>query len=522
MVFIACQQPINIRGWFFRCRNFNILVPLVVSSCAGYTYFNMTLEKLLITIEKNRPNTDLALVRLAYEFAERAHQGQKRMSGEAYITHPLATAMRLAEWRLDEPTIIAGLLHDVPEDTPVTAAQIKKEFGAEIAQLVVGVTKLSKVRYRGMQRYIENLRKMFVAMAEDVRVMLIKFADRLHNLETISTLPPGKQRRIALETLEIYAPIANRLGMGDIKGRLEDLAFAVIDPSAEAATRQLMAEHLPSVGRELEQAIRELRADMAAENIPIISIHGREKRLYSLYKKLQRPGYDGDIEKIYDLMALRLVVQNMSDCYAALGLIHKCWRPVPGRFKDYIAQPKPNGYQSLHTTVFGPGGRPLEIQIRDLVMHQSAEFGIAAHWHYEEAGKPDRGSVVPEEKLLWVSELSRWHKEIEDDEQFLETLKIDAFQNRIFVFTPKGDVIDLPESSTPVDFAYHVHTDLGDHTSGARVNGRLVELATELKSGDVVEIVVEKNRKAPNRDWLDFVKTHLARTHIRRALREHE
>lgn len=482
----------------------------------------MTLDDLITTIEQTRPNTDLALVRLAYEFADRAHTGQTRKSGELYITHPLATAQRLAEWRLDEPTIIAGLLHDVPEDTTVTADDVRREFGDEVAQLVTGVTKLSKVRYRGMQRYIENLRKMFVAMAEDVRVMLIKFADRLHNLETISALPPEKQRRIALETLEIYAPIANRLGMGDIKGRLEDLAFAILDPSAEATTRQIMAEHLPSVGRELDEAMRELRGELAQEHIAVVSIHGREKRLYSLFKKLQRPEYDGDIEKIHDLVALRLVVNTVADCYAALGLIHKHWRPVSGRFKDYIAQPKPNGYQSLHTTVFGPGGRPLEIQIRDVHMHEAAEYGIAAHWHYEESDKPNQGSRVPEHKLGWVRELARWHQEIEDDEQFLATLKIDAFQDRIFVFTPQGEVIDLPQHSTPVDFAYHVHTDLGDHTSGAKVNGRLVDLASELKSGDVVDIIIEKSRKAPSRDWLDSVKTHLARNHIRHALREHD
>jgi len=482
----------------------------------------MTLDDLITTIEQTRPNTDLALVRLAYEFAAAAHTGQTRKSGEPYITHPLATAQRLAEWRLDEPTIIAGLLHDVPEDTTVTADDVRQEFGDEVAQLVTGVTKLSKVRYRGMQRYIENLRKMFVAMAEDVRVMLIKFADRLHNLETISALPPEKQRRIALETLEIYAPIANRLGMGDIKGRLEDLAFAILDPQAEAATHKLMAEHLPSVGRELEEAMQELRAELAKENISIVSIHGREKRLYSLYKKLQRPEYDGDIEKIHDLVALRLVVSSVADCYAALGLIHKHWRPVSGRFKDYIAQAKPNGYQSLHTTVFGPGGRPLEIQIRDVHMHEAAEYGIAAHWHYEESDKPNQGTRVPEHKLGWVRELARWHQEIEDDEQFLATLKIDAFQDRIFVFTPKGEVIDLPQHSTPVDFAYHVHTDLGDHTSGAKVNGQLVDLASELKSGDVVDIIIEKSRKAPSRDWLDSVKTHLARNHIRHALREHD
>lgn len=482
----------------------------------------MTLDDLITTIEQTRPNTDLALVRLAYEFAERAHSGQTRKSGEPYITHPLATAQRLVEWRLDEPTIIAGLLHDVPEDTTVTADDVRREFGDEVATLVTGVTKLSKVRYRGMQRYIENLRKMFVAMAEDVRVMLIKFADRLHNLETISSLAPEKQRRIALETLEIYAPIANRLGMGDIKGRLEDLAFAILDPNAETATRQIMAEHLPSVGRELDEAMHDLRRELTQEHIPVVSIHGREKRLYSLFKKLARPEYDGDIEKIHDLMALRLVVQNVGDCYAALGLIHQRWHPLPGRFKDYIAQPKPNGYQSLHTTVFGPGGRPLEIQIRDVNMHEAAEFGIAAHWHYDESDKPNQGSRVPESKLGWVRELARWHQEIEDDEQFLATLKIDAFQDRIFVFTPQGEVIDLPQHSTPVDFAYHVHTDLGDHTSGAKVNGRLVDLATELKSGDVVDIVIEKSRKAPSRDWLKFVKTHMARTHIRRALREHD
>lgn len=479
----------------------------------------MTSADLLSAGKKRFNRHDLRRLSDAIEFAEIAHQGQFRKSGEPYVMHAYATAQTLLTLGMDIETVIAGVLHDVPEDTAYTLSDVEKLFGLTVAKLVAGVTKLGKLKYRGLERYVENLRRMFVAMAEDVRVMIIKFADRLHNLSTLGSLPPDKQLRIARESLDIYAPLANRLGMGDIKGQLEDLAFPYVLPDGYAWVKALLGTRYETLNAVIDQMKADVEASLAKAKIKPVSLHGRRKHLYSLYEKLQRPEYDRDLSKIWDLVALRVVLKNVNDCYAALGIIHQLWRPVPNRFKDYIAQPKPNGYQSIHTTVFGPGGQPVEIQVRDERMHQLAEYGVAAHWHYAESGKPLAGTKI-EDRLGWVKELAGWRQEVTSDEQFLEALKIDALQKRIFCLTPTGDVIDLPEQATPIDFAYHVHSELGNHCVGAKINDALVSLDTALKSGDVVEILTDKNRKAPNHDWLELAKTQTARGHIRKALRE--
>lgn len=466
------------------------------------------LEKLLNTVKKNNPEADLDMIRMAYDFAAGAHEGQKRASGEPYITHSLATAQTLAELRLDIPIIIAGLLHDVPEDTKVTLEEVEKNFGADIASLVAGITKLGKIKYRGVERYIENLRKMFIAMAQDIRVVLIKFADRLHNLKTLDYLPEKKRYRVALESLEIFAPLAGRLGMGEIKGQLEDLSFKHINPKEYEWVLKLQTESFHQKKKTLEKIKGLTEKELLTAGIKIISFAGRVKHIYSLFRKLMR--YDRDINKIYDNVALRLIVEDISDCYAALGIIHKLWHPLPGRIKDYIAQPKPNGYQSLHTTTFGLEGQIVEFQIRTEKMHEEAEYGIAAHWGFKEVSKG-----VTAKQIAWVKELSGLQKDMFKKMKDLDAIKVDFFQNRIFVFTPRGDIIDLPENSSPVDFAYNIHTDLGNKCVGCRINDQMSRLDTQLKNGDIVEIIIDKKRKGPNTAWLDFVKTHGAKTHIK-------
>lgn len=458
---------------------------------------------------------EIEMVRLAFDFADNAHRGQKRLSGEPYITHPLAVAKKLVEMRLDAPTIIAGLLHDVPEDTAVTLAEVEKNFGREVAKLVGGITKLGKIKYRGIERYSENLRKMFIAMSDDLRVVLIKFADRLHNLQTLGALPPDKQQRIARESLEIYGPIADRLGMGKIKGEIEDAAFRYVYPEEYL----WVADNLPKNYRHREKTLERVKKILMEKLVQAgirpndFYVHGRKKQLYSLYKKLLKPGVDRDFNKVYDLSALRIIVPTVIDCYTSLGIIHQYFRPVSDRIKDYIAQPKPNGYQSLHTTVFDDNGEILEIQIRTPEMHEEAEFGVAAHWHYKE-----KGSVVKPKNIKWLEDLIKWQKEIKDNEQFIKDIKLDIFQDRIFVFSPRGDAFDLPENSTPIDFAYHVHTSLGNQCVSARVNGQMVNLNYKLKSGDTVEIITDKNRKSPSFDWLEHVKTAAAREKIKAAI----
>ncbi|MBD3311640.1 MAG: RelA/SpoT family protein [Candidatus Magasanikbacteria bacterium] len=471
---------------------------------------NQTIELLLKKLKKYASNDDLEIIELAYDFADTAHKGQIRKSGEPYITHPLAAAHILANMRIDPVVIAATLLHDVPEDTETTLQEIEKNFGTEIASMVKGITKLGKLKYRGVERYIENLRKMFVAMAEDVRVMIIKFADRIHNLRTLDSLPPQKQYRIALESLEIYAPIANRLGMNEMKGKLEDLSFKYVYPKEYSRVKKIRDEKLRGKEILLKKIQKNAENEIKDAGIDVIDIHGRNKRLFSLYKKLLRK--DNQAAKIYDLVAIRVIVPTIADCYASIGIIHKIWRPLKGRIKDYISQPKPNGYKSLHTTVFGESGEIVEFQIRTPEMHEEAEYGVAAHWHYDE-----NGSRLPSKEVKWVKELAEVQKEILSKLSDLEEIKIDFLQTRIFVFTPKGDVIDLPEGATPVDFAYHIHTDIGNKCNGAMINEKMVSLNTELKNGDVVEIIVDKNRKNPSVDWLKFTKTHTARSRIKAA-----
>jgi GTP pyrophosphokinase len=466
----------------------------------------MTLRHLLDIIKQNYPNNGTELVERAYQFAEAAHKGQKRTTGDDYIVHSLQTAKTLAELKLPLPIVVAGLLHDVPEDTKRTLDEIRLEFGADIAKMVEGITKLSRVKYRGIDRYIENLRKMFVAMAEDIRVILIKFADRLHNLHSLYVLPADKQRRIALETLEIYAPIANRLGIGELQARLEDAAFKYAYPDDYIQVEHIIKSNFPLKKKNLNSMIRKIKARLDKDDIKYFDIYGRTKHYYSFYRKFLK--YNRDVKQIYDLIALRVIVEDVADCYAVLGIVHSLWKPIRGRIKDYIAQPKPNGYQSLHTAVFGDEQEIVEIQIRTRKMHEQAELGIAAHWQYKESGKIDK------KEIQWVNELADWLKGIKDNSQLLEGAKIDVFQNRIFVFTPQGDVIDLPDGATPIDFAYHIHTEIGNKCTQALVNNEIVALERKLKNGDVVQIITDKNRKGPSQEWIGFVKTRTARHHI--------
>ena len=470
-------------------------------------------QDLVKTIQQRCPTVDLPLVRRAYDYARTAHRGVHRSSGEPYIQHPLATAIILASMRLDVATICAGLLHDVPDDTPITVKEIELAFGPDVAFLVSGVTKLGKVKYRGMERYVENLRKMFIAMAKDIRVILIKFADRLHNLRTLDALPPEKRVRIAQESLEIFAPLADRLQMGMLRDQIEDLAFKHLKPEEYVRLEQLIKQRTARSDEYLDRIKKKMERELNKSAVQFASVHGRKKHLYSLYSKLQ--SHDNDITRIYDLMALRVVVKNTQDCYSVLGLVHNLWKPLKGRIKDYIAQPKPNGYQSLHTTVFCDEGQIVEFQIRTQEMHETAEYGITAHWHYDE-----HGAVKFDKQLNWVKELLKAQRAFKDNEQFLQTLRIDIFKNRIFVFTPKGDVIELPEQSTPVDLAYQIHTEIGNKCSWAKINDRIVSLDANLHNGDVVEIFTDKNRKGPNPEWLRFVKTTTARAKIRAYARD--
>lgn len=469
-----------------------------------------TIEGLVELVQGYAPDADLELLRLAYEYADEAHAGQIRKSGEPYIIHPLAAAYILAEMRIDPAIVTATILHDVPEDTDRTLEDIEHNFGSDIANMVGGITKLGKLKYRGVERYIENLRKMFIAMAEDVRVMIIKFADRTHNLQTLGALPPQKQYRIALESLEIYAPIASRLGMDEMKGRLEDLSFQYVYPKEYARVKQIRDERLKGKETYFKKIQKKVQHELAAADVAYIEVEGRNKRLFSFYQKLLRK--DNEVARIYDVVAIRVIVPTIGDCYAALGILHNIWKPVGGRIKDYISQPKPNGYRSLHTTVFSEDGEHVEFQIRTLEMHEEAQFGVAAHWHYDE-----KGGRMPKREIKWAQELAEIQKDILNKLQDLEELKVDFLQTRIFVFTPKGDVIDLPEKATPVDFAYHIHTDIGNKCIAARVNDKMVSLDAELRNGDVVDIVTDKNRKGPNPEWLEFVKTHSARNHIKVA-----
>jgi GTP pyrophosphokinase len=482
------------------------------------------MQRLLERVREIQPQADLDLLRGAYAFAARAHEGQLRRSGEPYVLHSVAVAHILADLRMDATTVAAALLHDVPEDTPQTLEEVRREFGNEIATLVDGVTKLGKIQWKSQEeKQAENLRKVFLAMASDVRIILIKLADRLHNLRTIAVMPPDHQRRKARETLEIYAPLAKRLGIGQLQNELEDRAFAILEPEAyreiTESLREAQAQQEEVLRAIQEELYRELnRAGIRVERQHITA---RPKHAYSIYRKMQRPEYQGQgIARIYDRLGVRVIVDDVKDCYAALGVVHSLWRPIPGEFDDYIANPKPSGYQSLHTTVIYRGV-PLEIQIRTHRMHQEAEYGIAAHWRYKEgkAGARDRAF---EEKLSWLRQLLEWHQEMQDAQEFMRSVKLDLFRNEVFVFTPKGDVVDLPSGATPVDFAYRIHTDVGHRCVGAKVNGRLVPLSYRLRSGDIVEILTSKTSTGPSRDWLEFVVTSNARTKIRQWFRKQQ
>jgi len=475
-----------------------------------------TLEELLAKAGANRPDADLSVIERAWDYARDAHDGQVRESGEPYFDHPVAVAFILADMNLDPNTIAAGLLHDVIEDTGRSYEEISQVFGSEIATLVDGVTKLSRMDFKSREeQQAESLRKMFVAMAKDIRVILIKLADRLHNMQTLDFSPPDKQKRVAGETLEIYAPLAHRLGMWRMKWELEDLSLRYLDTDAyydlveKVATKRQEREGYIEEAREtLEAALTEI--GISAE------IQGRPKHFYSIYRKMEKQGKD--FSEIWDLMGLRVIVGTLRECYAVLGAVHSIWKPIPGRFKDYVAMPKSNMYQSLHTTVIGPRGEPLEIQIRTWEMHRTAEYGIAAHWRYKEGG----GGGDFEDKITWLRQILEWQKETRNGTEFVETLKVDLFSDEVYVFTPRGDVKTLPAGSTPIDFAYSVHTDVGHSCSGARVNGRMVPLNTKLATGDIVEIITSKSQAGPSRDWLAIAKTSKAKGKIRQWLKEEQ
>jgi guanosine-3',5'-bis(diphosphate) 3'-pyrophosphohydrolase len=461
--------------------------------------------------QKHRPSINVGLIERAFETATKAHEGQIRASGEPYISHPLEVTYYLAQLGLDAETLAASLLHDVPEDTDISIADLEKRFGREVARLVDGVTKLSKFGSARSteEQQAENIRKMFLAMAEDVRVVVIKLADRLHNMRTLQFLPEDKQARIARQTMEIYAPLAHRLGIWQMKWELEDLGFKFTEPEKYRQLVAMLADRRKVREGYVNKAIGILRKELAKVDIKA-DITGRPKHLFSIAKKMERKG--AELGEIYDIHAIRLLVDDVKDCYAALGVVHSLWRPVPGQFDDYIAMPKGNLYQSLHTAVIGPEAKPLEVQIRTREMHEVAEAGIAAHWRYKEGSRADRRY---DQKLAWVRQLMEWQREVSDATEFVEGLKLDVFQDQVFVFTPKGDVKDLPNGATPLDFAYRIHTDVGHRTIGAKVNNRLVPLDYRLRNGDIVEIITTKAAHGPSRDWMNVVQTGHAREKIR-------
>ena len=480
-------------------------------------------QELIASVKKYHPSTDISLIEKAYKTADTAHKGQVRKSGEAYIIHPLCVAIILAELELDKETIVAGLLHDVVEDTVMTVEEIASEFSEEIALLVDGVTKLGQLSYDAdkVEVQAENLRKMFLAMAKDIRVILIKLADRLHNMRTLKYMTPEKQKEKARETMDIYAPIAQRLGISKIKIELDDLSLKYLEPEAYydlvekvALRKSVRDDYVQSLVKEVSKHIE--NAGIKAQ------IDGRAKHFFSIYKKMVNQ--HKTLDQIYDLFAIRIIVDNVKDCYAALGVIHEMYKPIPGRFKDYIAMPKPNMYQSLHTTLIGPPGQPFEIQIRTFEMHRTAEYGIAAHWKYKEAAN-NGGTVATtkseEEKLSWLRQILEWQKDMSDNKEFMSLLKSDLnlFSDTVFCFTPSGDVKNLPTGSTPVDFAYSIHSAVGNKMIGAKVNGKLVPIDYEIQNGDRIEIITSQNSKGPSRDWLNIVKSTQAKNKINQWFR---
>jgi GTP diphosphokinase / guanosine-3',5'-bis(diphosphate) 3'-diphosphatase len=474
----------------------------------------MTINQVISKFKEYNLKADTTMIQLAYEFALKAHASQKRKSGEPYIQHCLHTAFVLVQIKADLETIVAGLLHDIPEDTEYTLADVEKNFGKEVSSLVEGITKLSKIKYRGIERYRESLRKMFLAMARDLRVILIKFADRLHNLRTLESLPLEKRQRIAQETLEIYAPIAGLLGVMKLKWQMEDICFKYLYPEEYKKLEYKYEVEKKSEHNQYIQKVKNLLGAKLKEGKISYELTSRFKHLYSIYQKMQKKNRRFD--EIYDVFALRVIVSDVADCYKVLGIIHSLWRPNPGRFKDYIAVPKPNGYRALHTTVIGPENKPTEFQIRTKEMDEEAKYGIAAHWYYKIKGRED---IDFKKQPVWIKEVLTIQKETVDTHDFIKQVKFDVFRDRIFVFSPKGDVFDLPAGSTPIDFAYTVHTDIGNQAVGAHVNDKIASLELELKNGDLVEIITEKKRKGPNRDWLRFVKTATARNKIKQNLK---
>ncbi len=473
-------------------------------------------QKLLETVHANRPGDDLDIIRKAWAFCLQQHEGQKRASGEPYVVHPLEVGQVLAELKMDSTAIAAGLLHDAVEDTDVSSEEIGKRFGEQVAHIVEGVTKLDKIKFANREDHqAENIRKMLLAMVTDVRVVIIKLADRLHNMRTLEHLKPEKQQKIARETLEIYAPLAHRLGMGKLRGELEDLAFRYTDPYAYEqvstevdALRGAGEEFLRKIVVQMEEKLREFKIPGRVES--------RIKRLYSIQQKLQDQKIP--VDQVYDLLAIRVITDSVQDCYALLGLLHSIWRPVPGRIKDFIAMPRPNLYQSLHTTLIAEGGHQFEVQIRTEDMHRVAEEGIAAHWKYKAS---DDVSAKDEQRLAWVRQLMEWQREMPDPNEFMSTLKIDLYPEEVYTFTPKGKVVVLPKDASPIDFAYAIHTEVGNTTVGAKVNGRIVPLRTKLKNGDIVEISTQAGH-TPSRDWLSFTKSSKARNKIKHWLNEHQ
>ena len=473
-------------------------------------------QTLLSTVHENRPADDLEIIRKAWQFCLLQHQGQKRASGEPYIIHPLEVAQVLAELKMDSTAIAAGLLHDAVEDTDVTSAEIAKRFGEQVAHIVEGVTKLDKIKFANREDHqAENIRKMLLAMVTDIRVVIIKLADRLHNMRTLEHLKPEKQQKIARETLDIYAPLAHRLGMGKLRGELEDLAFRYTDPFAYTqlsseveALRGEGEDFLQKIVGQVEEKLREHKLKGRVES--------RIKRLYSIQQKLETQKIP--VEQVYDLLAIRVICDTVGDCYAVLGLLHSVWQPVPGRIKDFIATPRPNLYQSLHTTLIAPGGHQFEVQIRTEDMHRIAEEGIAAHWKYKAS---DSVTAKDEARLAWVRQLMEWQRDVSDPNEFMSTLKIDLYPEEVYTFTPKGKVVVLPKDASPIDFAYAIHTEVGNTTVGAKVNGRIVPLRTRLKNGDIVDISTQAGH-APSRDWLSFTKSSRARNKIKHWINEHQ
>ena len=477
----------------------------------------ISVEEFFKMIKKYLNDNQVAFVHKAYDVAAKAHANQRRKSGEPYIIHPLGVATILAELQMDETTLAAAFLHDVVEDTETTLDQLKEMFGVKVADLVDGVTKLGKIEYISKEdQQIENYRKMFLAMAKDIRVIMIKLADRLHNMRTMKYMPVHKQQSISRETMEVYAPLAHRLGIYTIKWELEDLAFRYMEPEIYYD----LVEQVKVKRREREAMIHEAMAEIKEhldEQHIKCEIQGRPKNFYSIYKKMQRD--HKELSEIYDLLAIRVLVDTVADCYGTLGVVHSLWRPIPGRVKDYIAVPKSNMYQSLHTTVLYHNGQPLEIQIRTFEMHRISEFGIAAHWRYKESGgkrnMPSGGDKDFEAKLSWLRQLLEWHKDMSDSRDFVNTVKMDVFADEVFVFTPRGDVIDLPVGSVPIDFAYRIHTDVGNRCVGAKVNGRIVPLDYKLSNGDIVEVITSKQATGPSRDWMNIVGSSDTRNKIR-------